>query len=201
VPGRDNVTLRQHFPWMVSVAARYIHRRFDVELDATWENWSSLEVFEIDMDAELNQDASIENGAIVEMPDAEIPKHFRDSFSVRLGGDVAVWPDHITVRAGAYYQTSAYPEDYSTFSLDFPFGEQIGVGGGLTWHTGWYLDVNAGFLHVFQSDVVVEDGVLQQQGLPYDSGEAGPKNIGNTVNNGRYEVGMNLFGVSLEGHL
>jgi long-subunit fatty acid transport protein len=200
VEGRDKVTLRQSFPWMVRAGARYVHELFDIEADFVWENWSSLKEFEIDMEADLNQDTSIENGAIVEMPDAAVPKNFRDTYSVRLGGDVAVWPKHLTLRAGAYYQSSAYPENYDTFNLDFPFAEQVGVGGGLTWHAWKHLDVNAGFLHVFQFDVEVENGIVQQQGLPYDSGEGGLKDIGNTVNNGLYEVSMNLFGVSLEAH-
>ncbi|MCP4599645.1 MAG: hypothetical protein GY847_03745 [Proteobacteria bacterium] len=197
--GRDNVTLRQSFPWMVRAGLRYIHRYFDIEADFVWEGWSSLKEFEIDMDAELNQDLSDPKAAIVDMPDTALPKNFRDTYSARLGSDVEVWPEHIAVRAGGYYQSSAYPKNNDTFNLDFPFAEQIGVGGGITWHAWKHLDVNAGYLHVFQFDVKVKDGIVQQQGLPYESAD-GPKDIGNTVNNGTYEVSLNLFGVSLEGY-
>jgi long-subunit fatty acid transport protein len=198
VSGRDNITLRFHFPWVVRAGVRYIHRYFDIEADFVWENWSSFERFEFDMDAELYQDAVAEEGRL-EMPDAEVPKAFRDTYSVRLGGDVNIWPEHIAVRMGGFYQSSAYPRDYETFNLDFPFGEQIGLGGGLTWHTCSYLDVNLAYLHVFQFDVEVDDGVVQQIGLPIE--RDGQKiQTGNTVNNGTYEVGINLFTVSLEGH-
>ncbi len=196
VDGEDKVTMRQHFPWLVRMGARYIHQYFDIEADFVWENWSSLKEFEIDMEANLLQE---EGGAIVAMPDTGVPKNFRDTYSVRLGGDVEVWPKHIAIRLGGYYQSSAYPKDYSTFNLDFPFAQQIGVGGGLTWHAASWLDVNAGYLHIFQLDVEVEEGIVQQQGLPYESDE-GQKNIGNTINNGTYEVAMNIFGISLEGH-
>ncbi|MCP4680626.1 MAG: hypothetical protein GY854_35110 [Deltaproteobacteria bacterium] len=198
VSGRDDITLRFHFPWVVRAGVRYIHRYFDIEADFVWENWSSFERFEFDMDAELFQDAVEEEGRM-EMPDAEVPKHFRDTYSVRLGGDVEVWPEHIAARIGGYYQTSAYPKNNDTFNLDFPFGEQVGVGGGLTWHACSYLDVNAGYLHVFQFDVEVEDGVVQQIGMPIER-DGEEKQTGNTVNNGTYEVGINLFAISLEGH-
>ncbi len=198
VSGRDNITLRFHFPWVVRAGARYIHRYFDIEADFVWENWSSFERFEFDMDAELYQDAVAREG-MMDMPDAEVPKNFRDTYSVRLGGDAEVWPEHLAVRIGGYYQTSAYPKSNNTFNLDFPFGEQIGVGGGLTWHTCSFLDVNAGYLHVFQFDIEVRDGVVQQIGMPIERGDEEIL-AGNTVNNGTYEVGINLFSVSLEGH-
>jgi long-subunit fatty acid transport protein len=172
-----------------------VHERFDIEVDFVFENWSSLQAFEVEIDAAIDEG----NGSLTEMPDAEVPKRFRDTYSVRLGGDVEVWPEHLAVRLGGYYQSSAYPEDNSTFNVDFPFGEQFGLGGGVTWHTCKYLDVNVGYLHVFQPDVEVEGGVVQQQGLPLVLGDV-EQVIGNTVNNGKYEVSANLFGISLEGH-
>jgi len=196
VEGEDAVTLSQHFPWVVRTGARYIHEYFDFEVDFVWENWSSLKGFDLDMDAELNDGLSIQP-----MPDSKVRKNFRDTYSIRYGGDVEVWPENIAVRVGGFWQSSAFPENYETFNLDFPFGEQIGVGGGLTWHAADFLDVNAGYMHVFQLDVEVTEGIIQQQGLPWeDPSDGEEKDIGNTVNNGTYEVSMNLFGVSLEGH-
>ena len=148
------------------------------------------------MDAELNDGLSIQP-----MPDSKVRKNFRDTYSIRYGGDVEVWPENIAVRVGGFWQSSAFPQNYETFNLDFPFGEQIGLGGGLTWHAADFLDVNAGYLHVFQLDVEVTEGIIQQQGLPWeDPSDGEEKDIGNTINNGTYEVSMNLFGVSLEGH-
>ena len=199
---RDRARLEQHFPWMVRVGARYIHRLFDVEVDFVWENWSSLEGFDVELDAAIND--GLDPPSVIEMPDAHIPKRMRDTYSVRLGGDVEVWPEHIALRAGASWQSSAYPENNETINVDFPFAQQLGVGGGLTWHTCQYLDVNLGYLHVFQKDVRVTEGVVQQQGLPievYDEdGELRQQVIGNTVNNGKYEVSANIFGLSLTGH-
>ncbi|MCP4680374.1 MAG: hypothetical protein GY854_33800 [Deltaproteobacteria bacterium] len=202
--GRDNVSLKLNLPLVLRVGARYIHRYFDIEADFVWERWSSLQETEITTNAKVlatNPDLDSEFPKV-----NKVPMHFRDTYSVRLGGDVEVWPEHIAVRAGGYYQSSAYPENNETFSLFAPFGEQIGVGGGLTWHACDFLDVNAAYLHVFQFDVTVDEGIVQQMALPYremnpETGETAAEiETGNIVNNGTYEVSMNIFGVSLEGH-
>lgn len=200
VPGEDKVTLSQNFPWVVRVGARYIHRIFDVEVDFVFENWSSLQKFDVDMDATLNEDTASESGSLSEMPDSVIWKKFRDTYSVRLGGDVDVLPGLLSARIGGYYQSSAYPENNETFSVDFPFSEQIGLGCGLTWHAFAFLDVNLGYLHVFQPDVTVSEGIVQQQGMTLKLDDGAEATIGNTVNNGRYQVNMNIFGLSAEGH-
>jgi len=194
VPGRNGVTVRQTFPWVLRTGVRYIHERFDVELDFVYEGWSMLDSFEVEMDADLDDGMSTQP-----LPDVDVPKHFRDAWSLRLGGDVEVWPGHLAIRLGCFYQATAYPENRDTFSLDFPYDDQIGVGGGLTWHAFSHLDVHAGYLHVFQPDVRVTEGIVQQQGMPLDTAE-GPVAIGNTVNNGLYEVDLNIFGASLEAH-
>lgn len=200
VDGEDNMRLKQHFPWVVRAGARYIHERFDIEFDFVWENWSSLKSFEVGMDAVLFDG----NYDEIEMPDVEIPKNYKDTYSFRIGSDIEVWPKHIAVRVGAFYQSSAYPGGNSTFSVDFPYAEQFGVGGGLTWHSCSYLDVNLGYMHIFQPDVIVKRGIVQQQGLPYTPDPMNDPdtqlNVGNTINGGKYEVDLNIFGLSLEGH-
>jgi len=196
---RDGVTLRQMFPLVLRAGARFVHRRFDIETDFVWENWSALDAFEVDMDASLYDETTGE----IEMPDAEVPKNFRDAFSARLGSDVEVWPEHLAVRAGGFYQSSAYPENNETFNIDFPYGEQFGVSAGLTWHVrirgfNW-LDVHAGYEHVFQPDVEVKRGIVQQQGQPYDNGEEQIP-VGGVINGGKYRVSLDVFGLALEGH-
>ena len=197
---KDGVTLNERFPLSVRAGARYVHPRFDLEADFVWEEWSQLDAFEVDMSAVLFDGTYTD----IAMPDASVPKRFRDTYSVRLGGDVEVWPKYVSLRVGGFYQTSAYPENNETFNLDFPFGEQIGVGGGATWHV-WirganWLDVHAGYMHVFQPDVDVKRGVVQQQGLPMEVSADESVQIANVVNGGRYQVSLNIFGLALEGH-
>ncbi len=202
VDGHHSVVVSQHFPWVVSAGVRYIHRLFDIEVDFIWENWGTYDGMDVDLDLQIDLD----NDEITppkEIPDTHIPKNYRDTYAVRVGSDIEVWPEHITVRVGGLYQTSAYPKNNDTFSLDFPFGEQFGAGLGLTWRVLAYLDVNVGYLHLFQRRVEVTDGILQQSAGSladiYNDGSL-VLSTGNTVNNGTYDVNVNIYSLSLEGH-
>ncbi len=208
----NKVTVKQHFPWMVSAGVRYIHRVFDIEVDFVWENWSTYVAQQGAVETQILLDRhdpdTPEDDTIKQMPDTKIPKNYRDTYSVRLGSDVEVFKDHLTVRIGGYYQSSAYPKDNSTFNLDFPYGQQFGTSCGLTWHTFEFLSLNLGYMHIFQPAVDVENGIVQQTGtaltredlgLPEDI-EMDPVYIGNMVNNGHYETDLNLFSASIEGH-
>ncbi len=213
IAGDDTVELRQHFPWVVRAGVRYIHRFFDIEADFVYENWSSLQAFEVDfvtcpggkgggLAADEGEPCTqvMTAGGPVPLDDAKIPKNFRDTYSVRLGSDFALWPGHILGRVGAFYQTSSFPKNYDTMNLDFPFGgEQVGVGGGLTWRVNQHFDLTAGYQHVFQRKVRVTQGIVQQATNLVTGPDGEDVSPGNTVNNGEYEVALNLFGLSFLG--
>ncbi len=208
----NKVTVKQHFPWMVSSGVRYIHRVFDIEVDFVWEDWSTytaqLGEVETRITLDENDPENPDDDIIKDMPNTKIPKNYRDTYSVRVGSDIEVWQDNLTVRLGGYYQSSAYPEDNNTFNLDFPFGEQFGTGCGLSWHTFEFLTLNIGYLHIFQMPVDVTGGTVQQTGTAIEGSDLGlppetemdPVYIGNMVNNGRYETNLNIFSASIEGH-
>ncbi len=194
VPGQDAVTMRQFYPLMVRAGFRYIHRVFDIEIDFVFENWSRFEA-EYEIDAQVDDQGMLYDfGA-----KGEFLKNFSDTYSIRLGGDIEVWPEHIALRVGGFFTSSAYPKNNETFAIDTPYAENFGVGGGLTWHTFAFLDVNLGYLHIFQPVVNVEEGIIQQMGPTVETAD-GPRDFGNIVNNGVYEVNLNIFGASLEGH-
>ncbi len=199
VAGRDKITMTQVYPWMVRAGARYIHRLFDVEVDFVWENWRSYR-------AEYEIDAAVDNeGQEIDFTaKGELLKNFRDTYSIRIGGDVEVWPEHIAVRIGGFYTSSAYPKNYETVTIDAPYGEEFGLGGGLTVHAFRFLDIHVGYLHIFQLDIAVEEGIIQQLGptaeVTQPDGSTKERNLGNIINNGNYEVSFNTFGVALEGH-
>jgi len=83
-------------------------------------------------------------------------------------------------------------------SVRFPFTQQVGLGAGLTWHALGQLDVTAGYMHIFQPDVVVSNGIVQANAYrdPGDSDK-----LGNIVNNGRYRASIDLFGLALQARL
>ncbi len=201
--GRDEVGIDLTLPLVVRAGVRYIHRVFDIEVDFVFENWSMLQEVKVSSDLLIESESA---DIHTPFPDSTVPLNYRDTYSVRLGGDVNVWPEHIVIRAGAYWQSSAYPENNDTFSVFAPFGQQVGLGGGLTWRTCKWLDVNLAYLHVFQEDATVENGVVQQMALPVEIVDPdNPESVelvenGNIVNSGKYEVDMNIIGLSLEGH-
>ncbi|MCP4601584.1 MAG: hypothetical protein GY847_13910 [Proteobacteria bacterium] len=204
VEGHDKAILKTHFPLIVSGGIRFIHRIFDIEADYVWENWSSVDGVDIDLDLQVNLDPD-NPVPPTDVSSSHLPKNFRSTYSARVGSDILVWPEHITFRLGGFYQSSAYPKNNNTFSLLFPHARQFGAGTGLSWHTFEFLSINIGYLHIFQPRIEVTEGILQQSvGSLIDLSEAqdGSDMVqnGNIINNGLYDVSMNLFSASIEGH-
>ncbi|MCP4606102.1 MAG: hypothetical protein GY847_37255 [Proteobacteria bacterium] len=204
---KDGVTVKQHFPWIISAGVRYIHRLFDVEADFVWENWATYKEMGSDNRSSVDLYGSGLPKDELDMPDLNIPKNWKDTYSVRLGGDVQVWPENITVRLGGYYQSDAHQDNHDTFSVDFPNAQQFGTGLGLTWHAFDFIDISGAYLHAFQKQVLVKEGIVQQPGRPFEE-LPDPENpeenlqlmVGNVINNGQYDVNYNIFALSLEAH-
>ncbi len=122
---------------------RYIHpfkgrELFDVELDLVWENWSAIDAYDIEFSGRINGQ---------EVPNLVIPKRWKDTFALRLGGDVEVVPGHLTLRAGGFWESAAVPKAYS--HLDFPSFMRGGVSAGLS-GGGRGVFLTLGFMHIFQ---------------------------------------------------
>lgn len=139
-------------PAIVRAGVRYIHDTgtrevFDIELDAVWENWSTIENYDLEFDGVVNGQ---------ELTDLRIPKNWKDTGSIRLGGDYHVLPRYLTVRTGGFFETAAVRDNYS--HLDFPSFTRGGLGAGITGgYRGVYLTV--GYMHVFQEDREVNERV------------------------------------------
>ncbi|MBN2714679.1 MAG: outer membrane protein transport protein [Deltaproteobacteria bacterium] len=190
----DEVRIRQHFPLVVRSGLRVIRNAFDVELDVVIENWASLKRTEIIPNAVIRDPIDQNTFTDTPMPGSEVPRRFRNAVSWHLGTSFQLMPNRLKLHGGLFYQTSAYPADHATFLIDAPFSRQLGTGLGVTVQTGRRGAVHASWLHIFQPDVTVTQGIVQQQGLPLSTGE----NIGNIINNGTYQVALNIIGVSGE---
>lgn len=202
VEGHHSAVVEHHFPWVVTSGVRYIHRRFDIEVDFVWENWSSYDGMDVDLDLLVDLEPEDPAGP-KEIPDTHIPKNFRDTYSVRLGSDIEILPGILTFRVGGLWQSSAYPTSNNTFSLDFPYGEQFGASTGLSVNLFDFLDVTVGYMHLFQERIEVTEGILQQSsGTLADVYSDGSLTLpmGNTVNNGTYDVSLNIYSLAVEGH-
>lgn len=138
-----HVELPMTLPALVRGGVRYIHavkdrEWFDLELSAQWENWSVVDAFDLKIDGEISG---------LPIQDISIAKNWKDTVSVRLGGDVNVLPPYLTVRAGGFWESPAMRKNYS--HIDFPSFMRGGIGAGLSGgYKGIYLTV--GYMHIFQ---------------------------------------------------
>ncbi len=130
-------------PVIARLGARYIHDTgarewFDLEVDAVYETWSMVDEFKLEIDGTIRGQ---------EVIDPVIPKNWKDTVSVRMGGDFNAIPGILKVRAGGYFETAAAPKNYS--NLDFPSFRRgaatLGLSAG---YKGVYFTV--GYAHIFQ---------------------------------------------------
>jgi hypothetical protein len=132
-----------------------------------------------------------------EIQDLRLGKGWRDTVSVRLGGDVNVIPKHLTLRAGGYFESGATPRAFS--HLDFPSFMRGGLGAGLT-AGGRGVYGTVGFLHVFQEAREVtelEGKVFQQRPVRPCPDECGGAS-GVPANAGRFTSRYEILNVGIE---
>lgn len=116
---------------------------FDVEVDFTWANNSAVQ----DIVLSFNQP-----GIPLEPPpgnvpaNGNIPHNWKDVVGIRLGGDVAVVPNVLSLRAGAFFETKGQDDQY--LNMDFDPAQKIGLSGGATVRVG-PVDLSVGYQHTF----------------------------------------------------
>jgi len=132
----NDVTLTLPLPMIFRSGARYrglagARELFDVELDVDYTTWSRVKNFTIDTNGLQATASGIDPTPLNRIV---IDKHWRDTVTVKLGGDYAVVPDLLTLRAGGYYETAVADPAYA--NVDFPGGPQVGgtLGASLFFH-------------------------------------------------------------------
>jgi len=123
----SDVTVKLPLPLLVRAGGRYRHLAggrevYDIELDVEYETWSRANQFTVETNG-LEANAVGVNQTIP-LGQITVPKQWRDTVSVKLGGDFALAPGRWTLRAGAYYESAVAPA--ATANVDFPGGQQIG---------------------------------------------------------------------------
>ncbi len=184
-------------PANLRAGIRYIHeveragktrRWFDLEADVVYENWSAIENFELRFDGAISGQ---------ELGTLKVPKKWKDTVSVRLGGDFIALPPYLTVRAGGFFESPTQAKQHS--HLDFPAFMRGGVGAGLTAGAkGVYFTL--GYMHVFQqtrSITEAEAQVFQQRPLAPCPAECGGFS-GVPANAGTFRSSFDLLNLGLE---
>jgi long-subunit fatty acid transport protein len=121
----NDVTLTLPLPLVARAGVRYRNlvnnrERFDVELDVEYVTWSRVNDFTIDTKGLQAQYGP----TIIVLKPIHIAKQWRDTLAVRLGGDYAVFPGRLTLRAGGYYESAVADPAYA--NVDFPGEAQFG---------------------------------------------------------------------------
>jgi long-chain fatty acid transport protein len=139
--------------------------RTSIALDVNWQRWSTFRTLVVDFQHEY---------ALLPTPgaylyDVTVENHWRDTFSVRLGGETRLrrWP--LALRGGLVYDQS--PVDDRHFALLTPDSDKLGVGGGVGWTTalggGRALAVDVSYLHLFVHE---RDVAPDANGMPGSDG-------------------------------
>lgn len=123
-----------------------------------------------------------------------IPRHFRDTYSIRLGGEHSfrIGHDQLDVRAGGMYEPSAIPTRYlSALTVDLD-KVTLALGGSL--HIGkWRFD------GVYARVIGLPKTVAPSQAAiaAVNPVRANPPQYPDTINGGTYQASANVYGVGL----
>jgi len=202
--GDDTATMTLVLPPWVRLGARFVGRdadggeAFDVELALVYELWSMLDAYEITFDGRLRFFNTVK-----ELKTIRLPKNFRDTFAARLGGDVRVVRDTLTLRWGAMFETAASPDAYA--NLDFASFMRLGGSLGVSWTVG-PVEVAAAYAFTWQPEVTVseaEAGLYMQRPMStardpdgWDATADGPY-PGLPINAGTYRSMFHTVSLSL----
>lgn len=118
-----------------------------------------------------------------------IDRRFQGVWAVHVGGEYALLPDRLTLRAGYLFESSAVPDE--TLSVFTPDGDKhlMTLGASVRWRQ---LRFDLGYGHFFQGDRVVTNSQSLQLN-PIQPTLAVP------VGNGRYAVATDVLSIGFEG--
>ncbi len=189
--------LNLDFPWVIRFGVQLeAVENLALELAVVWETWS------------LEQEASVRprdvwfadalGGALdYQVGPLSIPRHMRDTVSVRLGGEYTI--DHwVQIRLGGYFETGAFDDAWlQALTID---SDKIVVSAGIGMRidAGFWLDAMVGYAHLFPHNVTSSQVPLPNPIRPPLMG-GDPRAAGDPtfVGNGTYNMTAPFFGVGL----
>jgi long-chain fatty acid transport protein len=132
----------------------------DVELDATWAQNSAIDRIGLSFPgAGGSGTIPVVGTAGALPPNADSSRRFKDVVGFRLGGDLAIVPGVIAIRAGTFVEPRAAVP--GQVGLETLAGTRVGVTLGVTARihqkSTRAFDVSLGFLHMFVADVTESD--------------------------------------------
>jgi long-subunit fatty acid transport protein len=193
---RFPATFSIKLPTIVRAGARIVARdpdgfeRGDIELDATWENWS------VEQEAIVHSEMHPLAGTF----DVRVPHHYKDVVSFRLGGAYnhpLADRKHVTLRAGAYYESPT--TDVRDTHLDAFTTDKVGLTAGVGLRLG-AVTFNIAYAGVFMPSRNVTDGTLRAASSTNGTTWAPTDPDISHVNNGRYESTLHIVAAGMTIH-
>jgi hypothetical protein len=205
----ENAELTVPFPrFQALLSTRYAQRRsarkraldplkdevWDVEVDGYWSQTSHIDQYTLKLYDEPPGSAGAANLAFSSAPGAAvlatpqraiIPRHWRDTFGVRIGGDYNVVPALLALRVGFSYETRAVPVEYMNVDA-YPVA-RLGLHCGATLAlSNWKL--TAGYEHLFYQSIEVGVGAGRVDEIVSQNPAAAQ-----AVNEGYYQAAQDIF--------
>ncbi|MEE2752165.1 MAG: outer membrane protein transport protein [Myxococcota bacterium] len=201
----EDVTLNITMPLILKAGVLFRPTdRSEIELASVWQNWSSISevaITDVDMVIDLNEDlldglpvsgedaVTIEDAIINE--DVVLPTDYRDSWSIRLGGQQAI-NDRWIVRMGGFFETSGIPT--ATQSVSLVDGNKFGYGAGATFWAAGNCALDFGVFQSFLQKRTITDSEAQQISIHPINGSFLE---GTVVGNGTFRSSVLIFGGGL----
>ncbi|MBW2526670.1 MAG: outer membrane protein transport protein [Deltaproteobacteria bacterium] len=180
-------------PWSLRLGVEWEPiENLRVELAGVFEGWSIHDEITIDPDGmAMREVVGFPDPFFV--PEVNIPRNFRDTGAVRLGGEYLFEAFGVgwEPRLGVGFESSAIPTEYlSATTVDLP---KLTVGVGLGLHIdSWRFDVV--YAHVFGFDVEVDP---DEAAVPIQTPMAAYEPDPYTINGGLYQARANVLGAGL----
>jgi long-chain fatty acid transport protein len=181
------------FPDVVRFGVQYdLMKELRAELDVVYEGWSKLETIQVQPEGIVIHDNIRNRDA--PLTDIIFQKDFRDTWSVRVGGDYQLLPERLAVRLGYLYESSAIPK--RSTSVDFPgWGPRNVVSVGASVRAfGAFLDL--GYAYHIMPDRTVTNSNVKQIVAPCTANNCTTPE-GAVVGNGDYSSAQQVFGASI----
>ncbi len=164
-----------------------------VEIAYVREIWSAHQAIDITPE-QMSIDGVIGMPPQVKIPPIAFPRGFRDSNSIRLGGEYMTRYENVPIalRAGLGYESSAVPQEYmSLASLDFA-KVNVTTGAGVHVAKDWRLDLL--YAHVFATSVYNDPATAKIPRVNPIKGNAPLE----PSNGGTYSANADLIGIGVE---
>ncbi|MBM4321554.1 MAG: hypothetical protein FJ125_16830 [Deltaproteobacteria bacterium] len=181
----ERLRLQTRLPDIFRFGLRYLpSARLDLEASLVWERWSQHTYITGIPDEPISFVGVVALGEY-QMQRITIEDSFQDTLSFRLGGELRLLDGVLRLRAGAFLENGAVPDEtLNPGALD---SDKLGIGGGATLLAGG-LEWDLGLLHLFMVDRQVTSSRKRQVNPLYPAGSEVPSVVGNGSYSSRLDV-------------